>query len=58
MEETNEQRKTELTITLRPVGDGPPAEIRFRRALKALLRHYGLRATWPTTQQPAAPAKE
>lgn len=30
--------QTELTITLRPVGDGPPAACRFRRGLKILLR--------------------
>lgn len=33
----------ELTITLVPEGDGPPAEVRIRGALKVLLRRFGLR---------------
>lgn len=48
----------ELHVVLRPIGDGPPAEVRFRRALKALTRLYGLRAYWPTSgpvQTPATP---
>jgi hypothetical protein len=32
-----------FTLTLRPVGKGPPAIIRLRRALKYLLRVCGLR---------------
>lgn len=36
-----------LTVTLTAVGNGPPAAVRFRRALKALLRSHGLRASWP-----------
>jgi hypothetical protein len=36
-----------LTITLVPVGKGPPAAVRFRRVLKLLLRGFGLRASWP-----------
>ncbi|HEY8666969.1 MAG TPA: hypothetical protein VIL86_09900 [Tepidisphaeraceae bacterium] len=35
-----------LIVRLTPVGAGPPAEIRFRRALKALRRCYGLKASW------------
>jgi hypothetical protein len=33
------------TITLKPDGDGPPAHVRIRRALKLLLRVCGLRCT-------------
>lgn len=49
-----------LIVELRPVGAGPPAAIRFRTALKYLLRRHGLKASWPEpsrTLQPAAPAK-
>ncbi|HEY8666433.1 MAG TPA: hypothetical protein VIL86_07200 [Tepidisphaeraceae bacterium] len=35
-----------LIVKLTPIGAGPPAEIRFRRALKCLRRCYGLRAHW------------
>jgi hypothetical protein len=35
-----------LVVTLTPRGDGPPAELRFRRALKFLGRQCGLRAKW------------
>lgn len=41
----------ELTVTFKPVGDGPPAAIRFRRMLKDALRIYGLRAEWPTKEE-------
>ncbi len=37
-----------LTITLSPVpGDPRPVEVRWRAALKDLLRRHGLRASWP-----------
>jgi len=41
-----------LTVTLRPIPSimpGIPASVRLRRALKTLLRRYGLRASWPTS---------
>lgn len=41
-----------LTVTLTAVGDGPPVEIRLRKALKSLLRH-GIRATWPGAEKAA-----
>lgn len=37
----------EITVTLRPSGDGPPAAVRFKRALKSLLRDFKLTAHWP-----------
>jgi hypothetical protein len=39
------ERPQRYLITLAPVGDGPPAEVRVRRALKCLLRSFGLRCT-------------
>lgn len=33
----------QLTITLVAEGEGPPAPLRFKRCLKWLLRHFGLR---------------
>jgi hypothetical protein len=44
-----------FTFSFTATGDGPPAEIRVRRMLKAALRHYGLRASFvPTPATPAA----
>lgn len=42
-----------FTIELNPEGDGPPAEIRLRRFLKAALRSFGLRATVVQRMPPA-----
>lgn len=39
-----------LTVTLSPVpGDPRPVDVRWRLALKLLLRRCGLRASWPTS---------
>ncbi|HEY8668465.1 MAG TPA: hypothetical protein VIL86_17580 [Tepidisphaeraceae bacterium] len=35
-----------LIVKLTAIGPGPAAEIRFRKALKALRRSYRLRAHW------------
>lgn len=35
-----------IDVRLIAIGDGPPAPIRFRKALKYLLREHRLRATW------------
>lgn len=35
-----------LVVALSPAGDGPPAAIRWRRALKDLRRRHGLKASW------------
>lgn len=44
-----------LTVTLHAVaGDPRPVEVRWRQALKSLLRQYGLRASWPTREVHAA----
>ena len=49
-----------LTVTLRPVPGvlaDIPLQVRFRGALKVLLRRFGLRASWPTpTATPSTPA--
>jgi hypothetical protein len=37
------QKRDEFILHLRPEGDGPPAIVRLRAALKALLRTYRLR---------------
>jgi hypothetical protein len=36
--------RDQITITLESAGIGPPTVVRVRRALKGLLRGYGLRA--------------
>lgn len=46
----------EAIVTLRAEGRGPPFEIRLRRALKALLRAYGLRCT-AVAAAPAPPSR-
>lgn len=38
-----DEMKSELTITLVAEGSGPPIEVRWRRALRSLLRKHGLR---------------
>lgn len=35
--------REQFILTLEPTPQGPPAEIRLRRALKTLLRSFGLR---------------
>lgn len=42
---------TEVVVQLRDAEprNPVPAEVRMRQALKALLRHYGLRAEWAPT---------
>jgi hypothetical protein len=39
------EKPTAYTLTLRAEGDGPPVAIRLRKALKVLLRSFGLRCT-------------
>lgn len=41
------------TISLRAEGPGPPVEVRVRRALKWLLRSFGLRCTSVSAAKPA-----
>ncbi|HEY8665648.1 MAG TPA: hypothetical protein VIL86_03240 [Tepidisphaeraceae bacterium] len=54
---TNTPSTEPLIVRLTPVGAGPPAEIRFRRALKALRRCYGLRAHWLAKGEEPAPER-
>ena len=44
-----------LLVELQPVGAGPPASVRFRGALKTLLRRHGLRCVDLKAQPPEAP---
>jgi hypothetical protein len=41
-----ERRFGDTLLVLRPLADPAPPAVRLRRALKTLLRAYGLRCTW------------
>lgn len=45
----------QIRLTLKPLPDGVPPEIRLRRVLKSLLRTYGMRAVrveWDEDEEP------
>jgi hypothetical protein len=47
-----------VIVSLTPLPDRPgdaPAEIRLRRALKAILRVYRIRAAWPEESKQVKP---